>query len=802
MTWREQTQLIWHPDQVENHYEQPVNAFCYFRKTFELDAQPDHARVLLFADSRYKLFVNGTYAGRGPCRSDPREQYVDEWDITAHMRRGNNVIAVLALYYGYGTGQSISRIPALAVEAAMVLPGGEPFYVHSDSSWKCLAADAWLRNAPRINGCQGPIEIVDMGLIPVNWAAADYEETGWAQAKGRGSRLSPFWNWVVRDIPLLEEEEIQAGSIVNTGVLTEMPQPPERLHHQIHAEQPILQEASPCCQTLTGEYTVPTSLPGQASVITFNFAEMAAGYLQLEVTGSKGDILDVIYAEELWEGQALLNMNNNRPVERYILAEGRNVLEPAFAWRAFRYAQLRVRNHRGPVIIHRVGLRTRRYPLAHTATLQCSDRRLAGIWDISARTLRLCMQDGFLDSSSREQQQWMGDGRWQAVINYHYSGDSRLHRKLLRQVGQSQDWTGMTKARYPDGHHNYPPIPSFCLAWICSFRDYVRYTGDTGLVHEWWPQLLLAIRWFTAYENEHGLLENVPYWPFIDWGDGAGGTTLDVERGGIVTALNLQYLEGLQTIGEFAAWMKESEAEQLFSAKCAKLKAAVETWLWSGEEGAYADCLVGGALSGTISEPANALALLHLHAPEDGRAARIFHRVFSGQTGAPVVRGSPYFMLVIGRALSRTGRTRRALELIRNRYGAMLDVGATTTWERWNVFHQETDGTVAYSSASHAWGASPILFVFEGIFGLQPLAPGFQHFELAPAPCGLTDIAASLPTLYGEIRMALKQTEAGRYVLELHVPEGCTGHLYGQSLAAGTHTVIIEETDGVFRRVG
>lgn len=801
MTWREQTQLIWHPDEVETHYEQPVNAFCYFRKTFQLSGQSGQARVLLFADSRYKLYVNGIYVGRGPCRSDPREQYVDEWDITPHISQGENVIAVLALYYGYGTGQSISRIPALAVEAVIVSPGQEPVYVHSDASWRCLAADAWLRSAPRINGCQGPIEIVDMRLMPGNWTEANYDDKSWVQAKGRGTRLSPFWNWVVRDIPLLEEQEIQAVGIVNTGLVTELPLPPERIQHQIHGERPVLQEALAGGQVFNGSYTVPASLPGQASLVTFDFMEMAAGYLQLEVTGSAGDIVDVVYAEELWEGQALLNMNNNRPIDRYILAEGRNMLEPAFAWRAFRYAQLRVRNPRGPVTFHRVGLRTRSYPLERTASLQTGNKRLAGIWDISARTLRLCMQDGFLDSSSREQQQWMGDGRWQAVINYYYSGDSRLHRKLLRQVGQSQDWTGMTKARYPDGHHNYPPIPSFCLAWICSFRDYVQYTGDTELVREWWLQLLLAIRWFTAYENEHGLLEDVPYWPFIDWGDGAGSTALDVGRGGIVTALNLQYLEGLQAMAEMAAWMNEGDTQQLFIAKFARLKAAVETWLWSWEEGAYVDCMVDGILSGTISEPTNALALLYLHTPDDERVPRIFQRVFSSQTEAPVVGGSPYFMLVIGRSLSRIGQTRRALELIMGRYGAMLEAGSTTTWERWTVFHQQADGSITYSSASHAWGASPIVFVFEGIFGLRPLAPGFRRFELNPAPCLLEHIGASLPTPHGDIRMALKPAEAGQYILELDIPEGCTGLLYSQPLAAGTHAIIIEEQAGPFRRL-
>jgi hypothetical protein len=55
--WRSQTQLIWDPDEVETHFEQPKNSFCHFRKVFELPSKPSQASLKIFADSRYKLYV-------------------------------------------------------------------------------------------------------------------------------------------------------------------------------------------------------------------------------------------------------------------------------------------------------------------------------------------------------------------------------------------------------------------------------------------------------------------------------------------------------------------------------------------------------------------------------------------------------------------------------------------------------------------------------------------------------------------------------------------------------------------------
>lgn len=123
--------IIWHPSQWETYYETPVNAYCMFRNTFTLSENGIEGVLRVFADSRYMLWINGQYVTRGPARSNPSFQYYDVVDICNFLKRGENTIALLVVYYGYGTGHSISRIPALFVDGSVRDAAGQRVLIQS-----------------------------------------------------------------------------------------------------------------------------------------------------------------------------------------------------------------------------------------------------------------------------------------------------------------------------------------------------------------------------------------------------------------------------------------------------------------------------------------------------------------------------------------------------------------------------------------------------------------------------------------------------------------------------------------------
>ena len=153
-------------------FEQERNRFVYFRKTFSLSAVPDSALLHISADGRYQLFVNGALIGRGPARCDAAHQYYDTYDVAAHLRAGENVIAVL----GHSYGQFMAWYELPRYESARLLgcggifvqcdihAGSETVQVDTDASWRYLESDAWQQDTP--GGAVGFIEIYDARQAP------------------------------------------------------------------------------------------------------------------------------------------------------------------------------------------------------------------------------------------------------------------------------------------------------------------------------------------------------------------------------------------------------------------------------------------------------------------------------------------------------------------------------------------------------------------------------------------------------------------------------------------------------------
>jgi hypothetical protein len=77
---------IWSPKHQQGQV--PRQASCHFRKTFSVE-DPERVQLVIAADDRYELHLNGKAIGTG--RSD-RE--LDESNVTRHIKPGRNTLAV------------------------------------------------------------------------------------------------------------------------------------------------------------------------------------------------------------------------------------------------------------------------------------------------------------------------------------------------------------------------------------------------------------------------------------------------------------------------------------------------------------------------------------------------------------------------------------------------------------------------------------------------------------------------------------------------------------------------------------
>lgn len=773
-----------------------MNIFVHFRKTFDLTEKPVRAVAHISADSRYKLYVNGHYVGRGPVRSDLVWQYYDEYDIAPYLRPGRNVIAALVHYYGQDTGWYLTRRPGFLFQCVVQPSHAAPIMLASDSSWKTLRARSWMQHTPRVNGALGFVEVYDATKEVNGWNLPNHDDSSWqsAQVMSSVSGENPlenlfFWeNLVPRSIPMLLEEEIRPAKVLQVAEVQDLsPGGAPTLAHQMSQESP--QTLKNCkvenAESLLrpeGAAIIQTSLyqgsgaVNCSAVVVFDFGREVTGYPRIELDGIAGGIVDIGVSEGLADGR-VRPAHNGLHVNRYLMKDGAQQFE-TFEWDGFRYLQLTIRNSPRPIRLRKVAANFTSYPVGNRGAFQSSDPVLNRIWEASRYTTQLTMHDAYEDCPNREQRQWVGDAYVQTKVNYAVFGDTKLAAKFLRQIAQAQRSDGMIPAFYPgnDGGADIVHgllIKDFALHWVSSIWEYYRFTGDRKAVQEFYPNAVKVMDYFSRYINLNGLLSDIPPWIFGDW--------VVLDKRGENTILNALFYNSLLEVSQMAGLLGDRAHEQQYSSMAKRIKLAINERLWDERRGVYVDANVEGSRSRRVSQHSNSLCLLFdIASPEkrprilsyifDKDRVKLDARGFEGgseQASAPfdvehdVVSAQPFFMHWVNAGLAHVGEYDRMVGLVRELWGNMIDAGATCLWEVWNP----------HASQCHGWSATPGYDLIHYVLGIRGVSPGYGQVSVEPHPAGVSSAKGIFPSVQGDISVSWEATES-RFDLAVILPKG------------------------------
>ncbi|MDR0542242.1 MAG: hypothetical protein LBH19_08505, partial [Dysgonamonadaceae bacterium] len=144
---------------------------------------------------------------------------------------------------------------------------------------------------------------------------------------------------------------------------------------------------------------------------------------------------------------------------------------------------------------------------------------------------------------------------------------------------------------------------------------------------------------------------------------------------------------------------------------------------------------------------------------------------------------TPYFGIYIVRALAQIGRWDKAVEMIRDYWGTMIQAGATSTWEEWLPTWQMPVGAlppqyeppIAWSGLSllQPAGAGPAQWLISEITGIKPEQPGFSSIRIEPHTAGLTWARGAAATPFGTVSSSWEITSSGDLEIEWDAPESC-----------------------------
>src|SRR4051812_33449148 len=174
------TKWIWLPAP-----QREKNSYACFRRVVELSSAPPakSARVLITADSRYELYVNGTFVGHGPVRAWPSPWPVDEYAVAHLLRPGKNVVGVLVTHFGISTFQYLHEAGGAGLIASIEIDGER---VITDGRWKSTPHDGFFWPVPRITCQQAWEEQFDARVapgLPTEWSAPEFDDSNWSAAR-------------------------------------------------------------------------------------------------------------------------------------------------------------------------------------------------------------------------------------------------------------------------------------------------------------------------------------------------------------------------------------------------------------------------------------------------------------------------------------------------------------------------------------------------------------------------------------------------------------------------------------------
>ncbi len=260
----------------------------------------------------------------------------------------------------------------------------------------------------------------------------------------------------------------------------------------------------------------------------FDLARIEAGFIKFAATVSAES--DVVVAfSEFCEGEkfAFTNMNCQNVLE-YILPEGeREVMsfEPYTA----RFAIVFVKT--GKITLKNFGITTYERDMREARRAKFDDAALQGIYDAAVATFAHNAVDIFTDCPSRERAGWLCDSYFMGKAEHFFFGCNEVEAAFLenyRLYGGDEDLPqGVLPMCYPacveiapsahttaDGGKFIPQWDMWYVLEVCEFLT-ERSTGTDKELFR--ASVMGVLSFLEQYENELGLLENLPSWNFVEW---------------------------------------------------------------------------------------------------------------------------------------------------------------------------------------------------------------------------------------------------------------------------------------------
>ena len=386
--------------------------------------------------------------------------------------------------------------------------------------------------------------------------------------------------------------------------------------------------------------------------------------------------------------------------------------------------------------------------IPYLGSFQSDNERLNEIWMTGAYTVHLNMQEFIWDGVKRDRLVWIGDLHPELMTVNTVFGYNEVIPKsldLIRDTTPLPNWMN--------------GISSYSIWWLLIHKDWYLYQGNLDYLKQQKAYMTSLLDHLMTKIDANGK-ETLDGTRFLDWPSSPNVKGVDAG----LQALMVMAMDAGQ---EMALAMGDKE----LASRCAKASKKLKKYTPDHNQSKQGAALM--ALAGLMKAEKADKEVLSVGGAKN----------FSTFYG--------YYML---EAMAKAGNYRGAMDIISEYWGAMLDLGATTFWEDFNIDWMENaaridelvpEGKVDVHSSyggycyvgfrhsfCHGWASGPTAWLSRYVLGVQVLEPGCRKVKIEPHLGNLNRVEGSFPTPYGVIRIKHEKQANGKVLSDIQVPEG------------------------------
>jgi hypothetical protein len=535
---------------------------------------------------------------------------------------------------------------------------------------------------------------------------------------------------------------------------------PKRIVWQSTADQSAVESTENLLKVREGQITLnaPAACTlrnkGKSPAILLDFGRELHGGVQIAVAGSSGNQavrVRVRFGESVSEAMSDIGGPKNATNDHAI--RDQTCLIPWLGTQeigntGFRFVRIDLVDPNSFVMLKAVRAIFIYRDLPYQGSFRCNDERLNRIWQTGAYTAHLNMQDYLWDGIKRDRLVWIGDMHPETMTICSVFGNVDV-------VPDSLDFLRVNTPlpAWMNG------ISSYSMWWVLIQQSWYRQNGDLAYLRRQKPYLL-------------GLLEQLSKCIGPDNGETLSG-------------------------GRFLDHPSSENPKVIHAGLHALLILTLKA---------------GGGLCGVLDAPATqakcriAVTRLRKHIPDHGNSkqaaalmalaglgdAATLNRNVLAVDGAK--RISTFYGYYVLEARAKAGDYQGCLDCLRSYWGGMLDLGATTFWEDFNLdwidnavgidqlvppgkkdIHGDF-GNYCYKgfrhSLCHGWASGPTPWLSRHVLGIEIIEPGCKVIKITPHLADLDWAEGTFPTPFGILKVRHEKQPDGTVQSKIDAPEG------------------------------